>query len=218
MQQEPYQQCAVEGCDRERRARGWCHKHYVRWWKYGDPAAPRKNARQPCAVTGCGQTRYGHGLCSWHYHKALRAGAFDRPDCHVVGCERVAESHAMCRLHDRRFRTHGDPLTMLKAPNGQARAYPDSQGYLLLPYCDDHPNAQANGHIYEHILVMSTHLGRPLRKGETVHHKNGVKDDNRIENLELMVRHPSGQRPKDLVVFARQVLADHAEEVDAGLI
>ena len=60
----------------------------------------------------------------------------------------------------------------------------DSHGYIILSGYQDHPNATSAG-IKEHILVMSDFLGRPLLSHENVHHKNGQRDDNRIENLEL---------------------------------
>ena len=59
----------------------------------------------------------------------------------------------------------------------------------------------------EHIAVMEVKLGRRLRQGENVHHVNGVKHDNRPENLELWVtKQPLGQRPADLVAYAKEIL------------
>lgn len=60
----------------------------------------------------------------------------------------------------------------------------DKSGYVLI-WFPEHPNARKNGYVLEHRLVMSKILGRALRKNEVVHHKNGVKDDNRPSNLEL---------------------------------
>jgi hypothetical protein len=54
---------------------------------------------------------------------------------------------------------------------------------------------------------MSDYLNRPLHEDETVHHVNGIRTDNRIENLELWSsRHCGGQRVAELVAFAKEVL------------
>lgn len=58
-------------------------------------------------------------------------------------------------------------------------------GYIAI-YFPDHPKSNKDGYIMEHHLVMEKHIGRFIADGEVVHHINKIRDDNRIENLQLM--------------------------------
>ena len=62
------------------------------------------------------------------------------------------------------------------------------RGYILV-YCPNHPFKVGGNYILEHRLIMETHIGRVLLPTEVVHHINGIKDDNRIENLMLFSSH-----------------------------
>lgn len=97
------------------------------------------------------------------------------------------------------------PTPSYDAPNWRG----DKNGYIVSEIPDG-----SGGKIYlrQHRWVMEKHLGRRLYSHEQVHHRNGIKDDNRFENLELWsVSHPSGQRVEDKIQWCKEFLAQYEE-------
>lgn len=72
-------------------------------------------------------------------------------------------------------------------------SFRDRDGYVRLRL-GSRTGRRAPSSVFEHTLVVERFLGRPLQEGESVHHINGVRDDNRLENLQVLRRHPGGQR------------------------
>ena len=93
-----------------------------------------------------------------------------------------------------------------KHPNWKGGRH-TKDGYVYI-HKPTHPNAHKSGYIMEHRIVMEEKLGRYLCSTESVHHRNGVKSDNRPENLELRaIFHGKGQNIDDLICWAKEILS-----------
>lgn len=184
--------------------------------------AHKKKTRQvPCSAPGCDGFAFCLGLCPKHYRRQQKEGY---GHCEVPGCDKLQQDSGLCSMHRRRLNKYGDV-----GPPGPARwdgngGWKDSRrpsylrprkkagktAYYRMVSAPESSMANSKGYVPEHRLVVSMMLGRPLRRHEEVHHKNGDTLDNRPENLEFWDHsHPSGQRMQDKLTWAREYIAEY---------
>ena len=131
--------------------------------------------------------------------------------CSIDDCNKKHIAKGMCQMHYRRNRLYKDPKLRPGRPRKNTASI-NNNGYEVL-YEPENSNANVNGLVLVHRKVMSEVLGRPLLKTEQVHHKNGNRSDNRIENLEMWTTHqPQGQRIEDKIQYAVEILKQYAPE------
>lgn len=123
------------------------------------------------------------------------------PDC-KIGPPFI---RGLCNTHYQRAQRCGDEnYKPYMAPKGTG--FINKAGYRIV-------SDGNGGKIKEHRLVMEQHLGRKLLPEENVHHKNGNRADNRLENLELWnVKQPPGKKVDDLVAYAKEILRLYGEK------
>lgn len=218
--------CSVVECERFYYAKNLCEFHYHRKRK-GIPfdAPVRKRARN-CNVPDCGKKHKARGYCDTHYgrlRKGLDVHAPFKDEwrvakkplrfCMIDGCESAHEAKGYCELHYQRLRTGKALDSPMRAGLGEWGAwYPTRDGYITRRRY--HSATGYREVQLQHRFVMESHLGRDLLREESVHHINGQRSDNRIENLELWSSsHPAGQRVSDKLAWAREIIELYGQDV-----
>ena len=212
--------CNLDGCVKQAAVKGMCRKHYQEL---------RPRAR--CSVLDCTRKVHSFALCEAHYKVHYRQGTLIEvahyTPCTVANCSRPATTRSWCQAHYCRWLKKGDvdsatPVQQQR-PHGSGSITKDGYKTLQRP---GHPNASASGAIQEHRLVVANFLGRPLCDGESVHHRNGNRQDNTVgvcllqascacpeglHNLELWhTGQPSGQRVADKIKWALEFLSSYS--------
>lgn len=213
--------CTVEGCRRYATSHvsGVCAAHKRRLNEFGDvkahlPIGYRSLYKQEwCAVDGCESRVNALGYCAGHYTRLVAHGSVlaDKPfrpkyketnvECSFDGCDRLAREHGLCGTHSTQSKqgkvlTPIRPLVRTRAPGEGSTS---KEGYSTI-WLDGR-------RVLEHRFVMEKIIGRKLLPGETVHHRNGRRTDNRPSNLELKAsHHGSGQTIPDLLAWAHEII------------
>ena len=209
-------QCKEEGCEKEAAERlGLCASHYYRHRK------KILNTSMPlCSFGGCWNKARSKklGLCDGHNMqklqdkplKPLMRGGYKTMYCLFPECKNKNKCRGWCWGHyEQVFKKQIEPKPLKKRNKIQGRWRYNSEGYVL--------RISNKKRILQHRAVMEQYIERSLLAHENIHHKNGIRDDNRIENLELWTKsQPPGCRVSDKIAWCKEFLADYGMRVESN--
>lgn len=202
-------QCTVIGCDEYIAYKGLCIPHSVKQLDYEleHPPEPPKPKAELCKVEGCDRPNAWRDLCRQHgvldrEGKPLipfKPYTKQRGECKFDGCEREKDTGGYCHSHYEQLRSGRELKKLRPKKKRRVSPYINDSGYRVI---------RMNGaNVLEHRYIMEQSLDRKLLPKENVHHINGIRDDNRISNLELWsVSQPAGQRVEDKIKWAKEFL------------
>ena len=214
--------CSFPGCGRRAYSSsrtGLCRSHLRQTQRGEELRELDSRLTKPervCSFEGCDRLAEAHGLCAAHNAQRaagkplrpimLRDSNYNGAACSFEGCDRRARSRGLCVGHYQQKRM-GKALRPLRH-TVRGDTWKDRNGYV-------YRRIKGRGNVYEHRLVAELCLGRRLKPHENVHHKNGIRDDNRIDNLELWsTSQPRGQRLADKIAWAKAFLKEYGETLD----
>lgn len=221
--------CNHESCQNPFYCKGFCRNHYAQFGKYGftTDLKPKANWGEFCSYPNCDRSEWNSGLCSLHYNRRRTGRDMDAPIkwaekgstiyegaiCIFPECERQPRSKNLCGAHYAQMQRGKELKPQKRWKHDPSGWYKNSHGYLVRSEYDA-GSSRRRKTVLQHRAVMEEHLGRALLGHENVHHLNGVRDDNRIENLELWsVMQPYGQRVEDKTAWAIEWLKFYEPEL-----
>lgn len=117
-------------CFNKKHSRGYCHKHYERFMKYGHINPPIRVVRK-CKFIDCDNIHFCKGFCVKHFPKPQYKS---KEKCSVEGCQNPRHGYGLCSTHQLRLKKHGDVNTVLRS--GFNKGYtPHKAGTVLHKHC-----------------------------------------------------------------------------------